>query len=186
MLVNFTKNWSQEFLVKITKILARWQLELVEWPIFGKNYQNLVSLMIFFFLNNLQFENEIFYHEKWQKMPYKTQPWFGQQEQKPFWSWNTFKLPNLTKLSTITRLFWAWVKSIKLSWRMLELELNANNDHQGSLDIEQIPIIIIMDAWMLIKSKSSSRMVWHGANRNKSQNVTYAPIEAVSLIMQSD
>ena len=36
-----------QFLVKFPKIWLQWQLELVAWPIFGKNYQNLVAWLIF-------------------------------------------------------------------------------------------------------------------------------------------
>ena len=34
---------------------------------------------------------------------------------------------------------------------MLEHELNYNNNHQGCLDMDRIPIIIIKDAWTWIK-----------------------------------
>ena len=34
---------------------------------------------------------------------------------------------------------------------MLEFELNPYNYHQGCLDIDQIPIIIIKDAWTQMK-----------------------------------
>ena len=37
-------NWScDQFLVKFTKLWSRWQLELIAWPIFGKNCQNLIQ-----------------------------------------------------------------------------------------------------------------------------------------------
>ena len=86
-------------------------------------------------------------------MPYKTQPQFDLPAGiKTIQSWNTFKLsPNLKKLTIITTLLWTSVKTIKFSSRMLEHELNSNNHHQGCLDMDQIPIIIIRDALTWIK-----------------------------------
>ena len=45
----FGGNWDwscDQFLVNITIIWSQWQLKLVTWPIFSKDYQNLVAMKI--------------------------------------------------------------------------------------------------------------------------------------------
>ena len=46
MIIGIQSMSQNQFSVKITKIWSRWQLELVAQPIFGKNFQNLVTMII--------------------------------------------------------------------------------------------------------------------------------------------
>ena len=46
MIIGILSLFRNQLLVIITKIWSWWQLELVAWPIFGKDYQNLVAMTI--------------------------------------------------------------------------------------------------------------------------------------------